>query len=177
MRSADAELVVSVVGPGGFSCTLRGDDVNDLNATPLNGGGFALGERSASGGLSFLDDDDCFLVSGDGTVGGDEAPHGMGGDRAEVPFPFLAGGGHFGGRYEVRARYVCAFDVRFGPQEQFYCPPVATFKVGVTDPLLLAAVPELAMPTDVPLALNVDTVVGTYTAEGKCTVGQTDCST
>jgi hypothetical protein len=176
-RSADAELVVSVAGPGGFSCTLAGDDVDDLDVTPLNGGGLVLGRRSASGGLSFLDDDDCFLVSGDGTVGGSETPHGMGGDRAEVPFPFLAGGAHFAGRFEVRARYVCAFDVRFGPPESFNCPAVAPFKIGVTDPLLLAAVPELAALTDVPLALNVDTVVATYTAEGKCTVGTVDCST
>ena len=177
MRSAEAELVVSVVGPGGFSCALSGDDVNEPNLTPLNGGGFALGQRFANGGLSFLDDDDCFLISGDGVVGGDETPHSLGGDRAEVPFPFLAGGGHFGGRYEVRARYVCAFDVRFGPPELFNCPAVATFKVGVVDPLLQSVVPELATLTDVPLALNVDTVVATYNAEGKCTVGTVDCST
>ena len=145
--------------------------------TPLNGGGFALGQRFANGGLSFLDDDDCFLISGDGAVGGDETPHSLGSDHAEVPFPFLAGGGHFGGRYEVRARYVCAFDVRFGPPEVFNCPAVATFKVGVVDPLLLGTVPELATLADVPLALNVDTVVATYTAEGKCSVGTVDCST
>ncbi len=154
MRSADGEIVVHVTGPGGFTCQLTGDDVDELTGTPLNGGGLVLGTRMASGGLGFLDNDDCFLVSGDGTVGGDEKPHSFGYDGVEIPFPYLAGGAHWGGKYELHARFVCAFDIRQGPPEQFNCPPLVTMDVGLRNPLLLATVPSLASPA--PVALRAE---------------------
>ena len=122
---------------------------------------------------SFLDDDDCFLISADGAVGGDETPHSLGGDRRRGAVPVPRGRrGTSAGSLRGAGALRCAFDVRRAARA-VQLPAVVPFKVGVRrirccSPRCRA---ELARPRT-PSPLYVDTVVATYNAEGKCTWGR-----
>jgi hypothetical protein len=179
--SADAELVISVTGPGGFDCrNTTGNDIDAAPGSPVDDGLELPGKKAADGGLSYSANDDCYLVSGDGRVADpNEDPHGFGSDGAQIQFPYLSGLAHWNGPFQVHAKYVCDFDQRAGPREEFNCPSSVAFPVYAGSPYLLGIAPELATPTSVSLPRGVDTVVATFTADGKCEIlgsgATTDC--
>jgi hypothetical protein len=164
-RAAVEEIVLSVRGPGGFSCRAT----RDLDGTTLvtldDGRGVALGEKAADGPLMYSKNDDCYLVSGDGVVSTPDF-HGMGAEHVMVPFPFLSAQAHWTGSYTVTAKYVCDHNQAIGNRSQLRCPstfdaiiiPVNHSRTGTK------------VPIPVKLVRGVETQVATFRANGECTV-------
>jgi hypothetical protein len=173
IRSAGATISVRLTGPGGFTCQTT-TDIDSLTTTPLDGGArFVIGEKRADGGLGFSANDDCYLSTGSETID-HLRPRNFGGDAADLPFPYLAGLGHWSGEYTVSAKYLCEFDPG-GDTSTSYCPTVKQTEVGAFNLNGVVAVPALLKPMPVALARGVETKVATFKANGDCFIVAFDC--
>jgi hypothetical protein len=169
---AGATVTVRVTGPGGFDCRST-IEIDGGASTAIDGGGIALGLKRADGGLGFSANDDCYLTTGSDPIDFNN-PHTFGGDHVEIPFPYLAGLGHWGGEYTVFAKFLCEFDTR-GATSQAYCPTVKQVDVTADSLLLLVTSPAARQPVPVALARGVETKIATFRANGECTVMAFDC--
>lgn len=160
------ELALRVTGPGGFDCRASGNDL--LPTSPgaigtLDGGQQVIGFKAADGGLSFSANDDCYLISGNGTpVLGD--PPALVGLSATLPFPYLAGLAHWNGDFELRARYAC-FTIPPPPGADAKCPDTAPIDVTVDS---RNDDSERPRHYNVSLGLGVEKTLVTFKADGKC---------
>ena len=177
MRAAFGELALSVIGPGGFDCHVNSDQNHPKLTTLDDGHQVVSGIKSADGGLTFSANDDCYMISGDGKLNQGDEPHTFGIDDVEIPFPYLAGLVHWQGLYFVRAKFVCAFDPKDGAPH--HCPNTLKVRVSAVNVHLVLHARELAAPQTVILHRNVDQVVATFSADGKCILmassGAIDC--
>jgi hypothetical protein len=178
-RAAEAEVALTVTGPGGFDCHVT-SDVDEPILTALDaGGGLVMGRKAAEGGLSYSANDDCYMVSGDGKVPNGLRGHGLGMDVVEIPFPYLTGLAHWQGTYTVKAKFACEYNPLMGPKYTFRCPNTFRFVVSALNLSALLHSKEFVTSDYVVLQRNVEQPVATFTADGKCTLltaaGNIDC--
>ena len=120
------------------------------------------------------------MISGDGKLNQGDEPHTFGIDDVEIPFPYLAGLVHWQGLYFVRAKFVCAFSESLLDGAPHHCPQyVKGSSFPAVNVHLVLHARELAAPQTVILHRNVDQVVATFSADGKCILmassGAIDC--
>lgn len=169
---AGMTMTVRVAGPGGFNCRTT-TDIDPLDTLVVDGSLPVIGAKRADGGLSFSNADDCYLSTGTTTVDF-LTPHAFGFDSATIPFPYLAGGAHWGGAYTVYATYTCTFEPASDPNIR-YCPAALQTDVRADNLGLLVTVPSAAAPARIALPRGVETQVATFRANGDCTVATTNC--
>lgn len=174
---ADQEIMLRIAGPAGFDCrTTR--DIYETKLNPLDGGrGVVKGVKVASGPLGYSENDDCYLISGDGVVG-QRRPKArtMGIDAVEVPFPYLGGLDHWTGPYTLTAKYVCARDAGPKATPGFRCPDTFNVQLRVWNSQLIFNEPSLLQPIPVTLVKDVDMPVVIFKANGECKAfGGVDC--
>jgi hypothetical protein len=175
--ASESEIKLSISGPGGFDCHATKDTIVGLSN--LDDGRPVMGEKAADGGLTYSNNDDCYLISGDGRVPNpDDTPHGLGNDVVTMPFPYLPGQAHWQGEFKVIARYACAYDQGLGTRWQFKCPDSVKFTTYLEHVPLYKNKRPLRNYAEITLQKNQDVVIATFTADGKCHAGTppADCS-
>ncbi len=161
------ELAVRLTGPGGLDCRASGGDL--FPGSPgaigtLDDGRPVLGFKVADGGLSYSADDDCYLISGNGTPRLGDPPM-ITGLAATLPFPYLGGLAHWSGDFELHVLYAC-ITIPAPPGAISKCPDTAPVDVTVDsrndDPDRPRQYKGVTLP------LGVEKTVVTFKADGKC---------
>jgi hypothetical protein len=174
------EISIAITGPGGFDCRARGGDITPASpgaqSFTLDDGTKVFGIKSADGGLPASANDDCYLISGDGTPNAIGEPPAIAG-TATLPLPYLSNLAHWSRDFQLRVLYSCQTTSPDPSQPPPNCPASAPLVVVVSGGNEDPAYPrqyELSAPK------GSETTLVRFWADGECQVlggsGDTDCS-